>query len=165
MSQPALFLKSTAVFSSCRTWRYILHRVWAADQPQVMVVGLNPSTATETVNDPTVTRCINYARAWGYGGMVMTNLFAFRATDLRVMKAAPDPVGPENNHWLLETAKNSSLVLCAWGNHGVYENRAQIIPELFRGTGITLHCLGFTKFGAPKHPLYLKADLRPVEFR
>ena len=81
-----------AVFSPCRTYRYALSRVWAADKPYALFIGLNPSTADETLDDPTIRRCIDFAKRWGYGGLVMANLFAYRATDPAVMKRAAEPV-------------------------------------------------------------------------
>lgn len=88
------------IFSPCREYRYTLYREWAPGDKVVMFIGLNPSTADEVNNDPTVRRCINYAKQWGYTGMYMTNIFAYRATDPNVMKAHPEPVGAENDHYL-----------------------------------------------------------------
>lgn len=160
---------SHAKFSTCRTWRYTLHRVWEPNKVSAMFVGLNPSTADEVNDDPTVRRCIRFAKAWGYGGLVMMNAFAFRATDPRVMKAATDPVGPDNDYWLLEMAKiqmqQGAVIVVAWGNHGVYQNRHQTILILFWYAGVPLHCLGITKTGQPRHPLYVKADTRPRELQ
>lgn len=147
-----------ALFSPCRTWRYTLHRIWTTDKPPAMFVGLNPSTADEEVNDPTVRRCIRFARDWGYGGLVMTNLFAFRATDPRDLKKALSPVGEENDRWLLKSARSAGVVVAAWGNHGSYKNRDKIFLKLFRDIGIPLKCLAITKSGQPQHPLYLRAD-------
>ncbi|MDD5641915.1 MAG: DUF1643 domain-containing protein [Syntrophales bacterium] len=160
---------SHARFSPCRTWRYTLHWIWGPDNPLAMFVGLNPSTADEVNDDPTVRRCIRFAKAWGYGGLVMMNAFAFRATDPRVMKAASDPVGPDNDYWLLEMAKiqmqQGAVIVVAWGNHGGYQNRHQTILKLFWFAGVPLHCLGITKTGQPRHPLYVKADTRPRELQ
>ncbi len=157
-----------ARFSPCQTWRYTLHRVWEPGKISAMFIGLNPSTADEVNDDPTVRRCIRFARDWGYGGLVMMNAFAYRATDPRVMKAAFAPVGPDNDYWLLEMAKirrrQGAVIVAAWGNHGIYRNRHQHILNLFQDAGITLHCLGLTKTGQPKHPLYVSADILPKEF-
>lgn len=150
-----------AVFSPCQQWRYSLWRIWDRDLPRVLFIGLNPSTATETVNDPTVTRCINFARDWGYGGMFMGNIFAFRATDPRVMKAFAKPVGPENDAWLLKMHQEAGISVAAWGTHGAHLNREKQALALLEG----LHCLGVTKENHPKHPLYLKRDLRPIEYQ
>lgn len=154
--------KSGAIFSPCRTWRYVLWREWDPERAKVMFIGLNPSTADEVKNDPTVTRCINYAKAWGYGGIYMMNIFAFRATDPRDMKAAPDPVGPENNHFLWKTAAKAGLpLIAAWGTHGTFQNREHQVLELLKRE-FPIYCLGKTKDGHPKHPLYLKKDLNPI---
>ena len=104
-NQDNLFLKTGAIFSGCRTYRYTLWRSWDRDKGDVMFIGLNPSTADETLNDPTVRRCINYAKSWGYGGIYMANMFAFRATDPKEMKQAKDPIGYRNDFWLMDMAQ------------------------------------------------------------
>ena len=159
---PCLVTHCHARFSPCRTWRYTLHRVWGEGQGLLMVIGLNPSTADEVKNDPTVTRCINYARAWGFRGLIMMNAFAFRTTFPRVLKNAPDPVGPDNDFWLRRMAYQAQLILAAWGNHGLWLDRQDRVLSLMDRE---VHCLGVTKTGAPRHPLYLKADARPQLFR
>lgn len=127
-----------------------------------MFIGLNPSTADEVNDDPTVRRCIGYARAWGYGGLIMTNVFAFRATDPNDMKAAPDPVGPNNDRWLIECARTAGLVVAAWGNDGAFQGRGRQVVEMMRQAGVQLMCLRTTQGGAPGHPLYLPGKLRPI---
>ena len=153
-------LKSTARFSDCRAYRYTLHRIWNEAKPYCMFVGLNPSTADEVQNDPTVRRCIGYAIDWGFGGLVMTNIFAFRATDPNVMKAHREPVGPRNNYWLKKVSANAGLTLCAWGNHGHHLGRSAEVVRLLTDP----HCLKITGTGEPSHPLYLKKDLKPIPF-
>ena len=123
-----------------------------------MFIGLNPSTADETKDDPTITRCINYAKAWGYGGVCMANLFSFRATKPKVMLDAADPVGKENDRWLVELSGKAGLVVAAWGNTGSYMRRSQQVRRILPN----LHCLKLNKSGEPAHPLYLKASLRPM---
>lgn len=123
-----------------------------------MFVGLNPSTADETTDDPTLTRCINYARSWGYGGVCMANLFALRATDPSDMKASNEPVGPENDKWLNELANEAALVVAAWGNDGSFLGRSRHVLELIPN----LSCLKLNKSGEPAHPLYQPANLKPV---
>lgn len=130
-----------------------------------MFIGLNPSTATEVEDDPTVRRCLNYARAWGYGGLLMTNIFAFRATDPRVMKAHPDPVGPDNDFWLQESARQAGIVVVAWGNHGAFQQRGEIVEDLLGLQGIELCCLKVTKTREPMHPLYLPKNLQPINYQ
>lgn len=123
-----------------------------------MIIGLNPSTADEVEDDPTLIRCINFAKSWGYGGVCMTNLFAYRATDPNDMKAAADPVGASNNRWLTRLAKEAGIVVAAWGNDGSYLNRASQIKNKIPN----LYCLKMNKSGEPAHPLYLRAELKPV---
>lgn len=154
---------SSALFSDDRRHRYLLSRWWGIESKMVMFVGLNPSTADEVKNDQTVTRCINYAKQWGYGGLIMTNIFAFRATDPARMKAAPDPVGPENDHNLLFAAEKAQLIVCAWGNHGEFLGRGKQVAEMLKDIK-ELHCLATNKTGHPKHPLYLNKNLVPVKF-
>lgn len=163
--QADLFTQTTgAEFSPCRRWRYTLWRIWDSECPYCAFIGLNPSTATETENDPTVSRCINYARDWGYGGMYMLNLFAWRATDPDDMKAADEPVGEDNDAAILRIANAAGLVICAWGNHGAYRERSTGVKELLRAANIQVHCLTVTGTGEPGHPLYLRANCKPVPF-
>ena len=152
------FSKSGAVFSDCRKFRYALWRMWDGDKPLVMIIGLNPSTADEKVNDPTITRCISFARSWGYGGVCVTNLFGFRATAPTELKANHDPIGKENDAWVHEMAKEAAIKVAAWGNHGKFLNRSvEFLSSLDQ-----LHCIKMNKSGEPAHPLYLKAELNPV---
>ena len=152
------FSKSGAVFSDCRKYRYALWRIWNEHMPIAMIIGLNPSTADQTRNDPTITRCINFASSWGYGGVCVTNLFGFRATAPTELKAHHDPIGKENDAWVHEMAKGAAITVAAWGNHGKFLNRSlEIMPSLDQ-----LHCIKMNKSGEPAHPLYLKAELKPV---
>ena len=150
-----------ATFSPCRTWRYQLRRRWSLG-PWCNFLMLNPSTADETVNDPTVTRAERFARRWAYGGLIVTNLFAFRATDPQVMRAAADPVGPENDAAILAAAKASGLVLCAWGNHGGFLRRGEQVRRLLEAEGVALHVLMLTGMRQPVHPLYQPNSRRPI---
>ncbi len=155
---------SSAVYSPCERWRYLLTRTWDPSGPRALFVMLNPSTATEMQNDPTVERCERRARALGYGAFRVTNIFAFRATDPRVMRAEADPVGPENDAALRDSATDwvgEGLILCAWGNHGAHLGRGPAVERLLRATGRPLHHLGLTKAGAPQHPLYIGYDRQP----
>jgi len=153
-------LKTDAKFSDCRRYRYALWRIWDDTKPYVMIIGLNPSTADEMQNDPTITRCISFAQSWGYGGVCMVNLFAFRATVPSDMMDAISPVGPENDKWLTDLAKAAGIVVAAWGNDGVYLRRSAAVKAMFSD----LHCIKVNKSGEPAHPLYLKGDLEPVPF-
>lgn len=149
-----------AELSPCRRYRYALWRVWDESKPTVMFIGLNPSTADETIDDPTLIRCINFAKAWGYGGVYTANLFAYRATKPKDLLKRKRVVGKENNHWLQTLASKVEIIIAAWGNDGTYQNRAQQVKELIG----PLHYLKMNKSGEPAHPLYLKADLKPQLF-
>ena len=151
---------SVAVYSGCERYRYRLTRVWSAG-PQVVFVLLNPSTATELQNDPTVERCERRARALGFGSFAVANIFAIRATDPRVMRAAADPVGPGNDLAILEMVAQAARIVCGWGSHGAHLGRGAAVEALLRGTGRDLHQLGLTQAGAPKHPLYIGYDRQP----
>ena len=150
-------LFSDAVFSRCRKYRYVLWRIWDESKPYAMFIGLNPSTADEVKNDPTVTRCINYSRLWEYGGLCMTNIFAYRAKDPKDMRAARDPIGKENDTWIVKSAKNAGVIVCVWGNHGQYLSRSREVLNLIRQA----YYLKMNKSGEPAHPLYLRRDLEP----
>jgi hypothetical protein len=149
------------IFSPCRTYRYTLWRQWDMYNPSyAMFIGLNPSTADEVQDDPTVRRCIGFAKAWRFGALCMTNAFAFRATNPDVMKADPSPVGSDNDHWLVEMAKDAVIVIAAWGVHGAHHGRDVQVARLIK----KLHCLGVTKDGHPKHPLYLRRETVPIRY-
>jgi hypothetical protein len=156
-------MKCSATFSPCRRYRYDLWRRWSDnDGPYAMFIGLNPSTADETKDDPTVRRCINFAKSWGYSALCMTNIFAFRATDPQKMKVEPFPIGGiENDNTLRAHSESAGIVIAAWGVHGTHLERDQEVMQLVP----TLHCLGITKAGHPRHPLYIKADTQPVLFK
>jgi hypothetical protein len=125
-----------------------------------MFVGLNPSTADEIKDDPTIRRCINFAKEWGYGGVCVTNLFAFRATKPIDMMKADNPVGVENDIWLYRIANNASIIVAAWGVHGTFSGRHIAVREMLPN----LHYLRLTKNGYPGHPLYLPKTLTPIKW-
>ena len=154
--------ESTAVYSDCEAYRYLLTRVWNPDGQRALFVMLNPSTATETQNDPTVERCERRARALGFGAFRVTNIFAFRATDPRVMRAQPDPVGPANDAAIAQSAAEwADRIICAWGTHGAWLDRGRHVETLLRTTDHPLYTLGLTQDGHPKHPLYIGYDVQP----
>lgn len=142
-----------ALLSDCRVYRYRLWRVWDAGKGVCAFIGLNPSTADENVDDPTIRRCISFARKFGCGSLEMLNLFAFRSTDPKALRDLDNPVGNENDYYIREVTRQCELVIAAWGVHGKLGNRDIEVMEL-----IGLHkmrCLGVTKDGCPRHPLYL----------
>ena len=154
---PPVTAERTATISPCGRYRYTLGRRWG-DGPLACWVMLNPSTADATQDDPTVRRCIGFSKAWGYGGLVVVNLFAFRATDPAELLARRTlAVGPDNDAAILAAAESSSVVVAAWGVHGTHLGRADAVTSLIRRAGYSLRCLGRTKGGLPRHPLYVAA--------
>jgi hypothetical protein len=151
-------LKTDAVLSDCRKYRFALWRTWDESKPYAMFIGLNPSTTDETLDDRTIIRCINFAKSWGYGGLCMANLFAYRATAPGDMMATEDPIGVSNDEWLLKLSEDAGVVVADWGNDGEFLGRSRKV----RGLIPNLHCLKENKSGEPAHPLYLKSELRPV---
>jgi hypothetical protein len=154
--------KCAATFSPCRKYRYTLERELSGEQSTVNFVMLNPSTAGEFKNDPTVSRCISYARRWEFGQLVVTNIFAYRATLPADMKAVADPVGPENNGFLVSVAMAADLVVCAWGEHGAHLDRGAHVLDLLRKLEKPIHALRLNAGGQPAHPLYLPGSLDPI---
>lgn len=162
------------IFSPCRRYRYTLWREWelvpdvfinpiGTDSQFVQFIGLNPSTADELQNDPTVRRCIEFAKLWGFGAMCMTNLFAFRATDPAKMKREQEhPMGPDNFMWLLKIAQEANLIVAAWGKHGTFVGQQKIVLEMLSAHKI--YALGINSDGTPKHPLYLSKAVRPIPY-
>lgn len=146
--------RSFAAYSSCGRYRYGLMRRWAAG-PALLYVMLNPSTATELANDPTIERCERRARALGYAAFGVVNLFAFRATRPRDLMQAEDPVGPLNEAAILLALRHAGDVLCAWGAHGGHRGQDHRVLALLRGAARPLLHLGLTRSGAPRHPLYV----------
>lgn len=164
-------------FSPCRKYRYVLLREWhglfSEAQPgevgadkYVNFICLNPSTADETKNDPTIRRCIGFATSWGFQRFVMTNLFAYRSTDPTVIRLLvnQDPVGADNLAHVLNVATGAALVVCAWGVRGVFQQQDAITVALLRNCGLKLHCLRTTAQGFPEHPLYLPKELTAIPF-
>jgi hypothetical protein len=151
---------SEAVYSDCERYRFLLTRIWG-DGPRALFIMLNPSTATEFQNDPTVERCERRARALGYGGFRVTNIFAWRATDPKDMRAASDPVGDANDRAILDSLTWADTIICAWGNHGLHLDRGRQVEMLLRHSGKPLFHLGLTGQSQPKHPLYIGYDQQP----
>ena len=155
---------STARFSPCRRYRYTLTRTWDPARPALVFCMLNPSTADETQNDPTVERCQRRAVRMGFGGVTVLNLFAFRSTDPTALYAADDPVGPENDAAILATIRGAGMLICAWGKHGNLHGRGAQVRAMFRNEGIAAHALAVNQDGTPKHPLYVRNDVVPISF-
>ncbi len=143
-----------AYFSDDMVYRYGLMRRWGPG-PMVLFILLNPSTANAILNDPTVRRCIAFAKAWGYGGLYIVNLFALRSTDPRELRRARDPIGAQNDDALSSYAEFSELHVAAWGVHGALKERGRAVRDTLGVLGYQLHHLGLTQGGHPRHPLYL----------
>lgn len=153
----------TAIFSPCGRYRYRLERDLGAigsHHDSVAFIMLNPSTADENVDDPTIRRCIGYARLWGYRRLLVGNAYAWRSTDPAALWTSPDPVGPENTAHLEAIARDAELVVCAWGANCKPE-RARVVGLAIARAGRQPHALKLTKGGIPGHPLYLRRDLTP----
>ena len=153
-------LESKASFSTDRRYRFTLYRRWAESGDEILFIGLNPSTADEAHNDPTVWRCINFARGWGYRGIWLGNIFAWRTTYPDGLDGVHKPVGRGNNLALRVMAERCQKKVYAWGNHGQLMDRGREVVDML-GPG---WCLGINKNGNPKHPLYQRRDAQLVEY-
>lgn len=152
---------SVAVYSDCEAYRYDLTRAWDMAGRKVLFVMLNPSTATEFQNDPTVERCERRARALGFGAFRVTNIFAYRATDPKIMRAMADPIGAGNDAAIAAGTDWADSIICAWGSHGAHMERGKSVEQALRATTKSLWHLGLTQAGQPKHPLYIGYDRQP----
>lgn len=159
-----LFTTRQATFSDDRKYRYTLSIQWDKELPTLNFLMLNPSTADEFANDPTVERCERRARQWGYGRVVITNIFAFRSTDPSGLWKCDNPVGEHNDLYILDEALCADKVICAWGTNGLYMNRASNVMAMLIGHGVKPHYLKLTKDGEPCHPLYLPYTLEPKPY-
>ena len=154
----------TAKISQCGRYRYLLTRKSELQHPEngtALFVMLNPSTADAELDDATIRRCRRFARDWGCAGITVANLYAFRATKPADLWTSDDPVGPENDLQLYSLAREYGDVICAWGANAKSE-RVQQVVRILEGAGARLWCLGVTKSGAPRHPLYVRADQQPT---
>lgn len=148
---------STAHISPCGQYRYELTRSWA-DGPLLTFVMLNPSTADADKDDPTIRRCVGFAKRDGFAGLRVVNLFAFRATQPADMHVAGDPIGPDNEAHLIDLFSAGGTFVAAWGAGGQFKGRAYDVRRLAAMLGVEMQCLGTTKDGYPRHPLYVRSD-------
>ena len=160
MLMNGLLVNKNATFSDCRKYRYALSRTWNGKKKTILFIGLNPSTADEKIDDPTIRRCINYAQNWGYGSLLMVNLFAYRATMPSELKNVKNPIGNDNDLHIIELSKKADLAVAAWGNEGFLLNRDKEVKKLIPN----LMCLKINKSGQPAHPLYQKKDLKLIKY-
>lgn len=155
------YLAMGASFSLDRIYRWRLWRVWnEAQRTTLVVIGLNPSTADEQEDDPTIRRCVGFAKREGCGSLVMLNLFAYRTTNPRELTSLyllrEDPVGKMNDAAIVEACTRPDvIVVAAWGNHGSMRGRDQDVRALLMRHGVSLRCFGLTGEQSPRHPLYL----------
>lgn len=152
---------SGATFSADRVHRYELWRCAGGPEGTVAFIGLNPSTADEVKNDPTVERCLRFASKWGFAHFFILNIFAYRTTYPKELFAADEAIGRENDRHILNVCQQADLVVAAWGVNGSYMQRGTQVEAMLRKPGVVLWCLGLTKGGFPRHPLYVRADTEP----
>ncbi|MEQ8755016.1 MAG: DUF1643 domain-containing protein [Coleofasciculus sp. G1-WW12-02] len=150
-------MRKDAVIDSTGCYRYSLLREWNPNSRKVAFIMLNPSRADATTDDPTLRRCISFAQSWGYGSLEVVNLFGYRATKPADLIKVKDPVGSENDRYLQEAVKRGNRTILAWGNRGILRNRCREVLDLLTDCD-PLYCLGITKIGCPRHPLYVKSN-------
>lgn len=156
-------IKRGATLDETGSYRYSLWREWDVNTAKVGFVMLNPSRADAFVDDPTIRRCIGFAHSWGFGGLEVVNLFAYRTAYPNELSRAVDPVGIDNNFYLESLGDRVEQIVLAWGNAGSLWNRDQTVLTLLSKQA-AIYCLGLTKVGQPKHPLYIRNDKTPVRF-
>ena len=156
--------QSIAIFSDCNFYRYVLERTWNYNGLRCLFVMLNPSTADEIKNDPTIERCERRARELGFGSLRVCNIFAYRSTDPKMMQSVVDPIGAENNNWISACCKWSDAIICAWGCHGSHLGRGEQVERMLRKSVEAAFHLGLTKEGHPKHPLYVSYEKEPKQW-
>jgi hypothetical protein len=164
LSGVACEIERAAVISKCGAYRYSLTRRWSG-APLLSFVMLNPSTADAKEDDSTIRRCIGFARREGAGGLIVANLYALRSPLPEALWAARDPIGPRNRKTLIglaaQAAAQSLPIICAWGALA-RQDQIDGALRMFHASGARLACLGRTQRGAPRHPLYVRAD-HPLE--
>lgn len=153
-------MKRSAHFSRCGRYRYALSRTWDARLPTVLFICFNPSKADAIQDDPTIRRCIQFAKDWKCGRLLVANLFALRTPTPADLRTKRKPVGRQNNRWLRRLSAESDVCVAAWGNSGRHLGRDAEVIALIRD----LQCLGVTASGAPKHPLYVRANTKLLSF-
>lgn len=158
-----LEMNSGAVISECGQYRYRLWRVWDNTGPRVGFCMLNPSTADAMVDDPTIRRLIGFAKAWGYGGYTVVNLFALRTPKPGILKTHNAPVGDDNNTHISQVASNVNQMICAWGTNGRLMNRSDVVFNLISQNTSSM-ALQINADGSPKHPLYIRSNAMPFPF-
>ncbi|MBM0065923.1 DUF1643 domain-containing protein [Alkalicoccobacillus gibsonii] len=154
------YISTDAILDPTGTYRYLLSRVWKNNTGKVVFVMLNPSTADGTEDDPTIRRCVGFAKYWGYGGLEVVNLFALRSTKPEHVFVHPEPVGTENDAAILAAVHGTDLIVAAWGTMGNRMQRDRAVLELLKEKEV--YCLATTRDGHPRHPLYVRREQEPV---
>jgi hypothetical protein len=156
-------VESGAIFDATGDYRYTLWREWDERRSRVAIVMLNPSVADEMQNDPTIRRCIEFARSWGYGSVEIVNLFAYCTPYPKELSNATEPIGIENDRYLRQASNRSRGLVFAWGNWGYLRSRDRQVCKLL--ARVERYCLGLTRTGQPRHPLYLPRDTQLMPYR
>lgn len=159
---PNHYIENDAVISDCGKYRYLLRRTWDGKKPRALYVMLNPSTADAYKDDATIRSCVRLAVGLGYGSMEVVNLFAWRATNPDELGTVPDPIGPNNDASIERAIGRCDVAICAWGAYPVSSIRIADVTNAIRSQRPAVYCLGKTKAGFPKHPLYIKSGT-PLE--
>lgn len=167
-SQTQSIKTTDAILSDCEKYRYELKRIWDDNKPKAMFIMLNPSKADAEQDDPTIRRCINYAKDWGYGGIYVGNLFAFRATNPQNLLQTENPIGADNITHLEAMQQECEIIICAWGNEDIVKkiiSKHDPTYNPLKHINSKLHYLELSNAGTPKHPLYLRKDLKPIKYK
>lgn len=161
----AIYLENDAVISDCGNYRYLLRRTWDHDKPRALFIMLNPSTADAKIDDPTIRSCVRLLKALQYGSMEVVNIFGWRATNPDELSIQIDPIGPMNERIVAAAIGRCDTVICAWGANAMAERKTYWLVGLIRSYRPAAYCLGTTKHGSPKHPLYLKTGTPLIAYR
>lgn len=153
-----LFEEKGARFSKCRKYRYCLWRVWDKELPEIMFIGLNPSTANESTNDRTISRVVSFAKAWGYGGVYMLNCFPYISTNPNDLNDFGNTA--ENDHWIFKISTRAKEIIFAWGDFEIAKERGIELDLMYPRA----NCLGKNKSGSPKHPLYVPGKIQRIKY-
>lgn len=159
-------IQKQAILSKDKNYRYWLSRKWDFSKHSLGFIMLNPSTADSYNDDNTIIKCITYAKSWGYGGIIVVNLFAFRSTKPKELLLINNPIGYENNHYLKQM-RDLQQIICAWGNKPIIQKLKKKFPNYNPLEDIPkdrLYCLQLSKDNIPKHPLYLKKNIQLIKY-
>ncbi len=150
-------MQKGAVLDKTGLYRYSLWREWSINTPKLVFIMLNPSKADANIDDPTLRRCIGFAKSWGFGSLLVINLFAYRSAKPSELRQVNDPVGAQNDRYLKKAIKSADKVVVAWGNNGKLMQRDQAVLKFLSKNNLQPYCLGITKTGYPRHPLYVES--------